>query len=354
MIDPVLVEVTRGPVVESRHRGAIAVVNANGRTVLAVGDTAQLVYPRSAVKAMQALALVESGAADRYGFGNAELALACASHNGEPRHVETATRMLSAAGRSEADLECGAQIPADREAANQLVRDGQPARAIHNNCSGKHAGFICTCAHRGVAVKGYVQPGHPAMREVTAILSAMTDTPLDDDVRGVDGCSIPTYAIPLNRIALAFARFVTGRGLTPERRDAARRLFEACAAEPFMVGGSDRFDTEVIARFRGRLLLKGGAEGVACAGFPEAGVGVAVKCDDGAGRAIEVAIAAVIAAALQLSAADRATFADRLNPPILNRRGLKVGELRLTREVAVHIAKLARRKRSAGAVALDE
>ncbi|MCR4283669.1 MAG: asparaginase, partial [Bauldia sp.] len=232
MTNPVLVEVTRGPLVESRHRGAIVVVDAGGQRRAAIGDVEQAIFPRSAVKALQALPLVESGAADRYGFGAAELALACSSHNGEPRHVETATRMLAAAGRGGADLECGPQIPSDRAAADALVRAGKRPSPLHNNCSGKHAGFICFACHSGFEVKGYVDPDHPVQREIAATLEAMTGSRLGPDVRGVDGCSIPTWAIPLDRLALAFTRLVTGKGLSPLRAAAARRLVDACAAEP--------------------------------------------------------------------------------------------------------------------------
>ena len=174
MSNPILIEVTRGPLVESVHRGAVAVVDASGRTRAAIGDIGQRIFPRSAVKALQALPLVESGAADRYGFGKAELALACSSHNGEPRHVETAAAMLAKAGRGEVDLECGAQIPSSSAAAEALVRAGREPNQLHNNCSGKHSGFICLACHRGLDPKGYVLPDHPAMREITATLAAMT------------------------------------------------------------------------------------------------------------------------------------------------------------------------------------
>ncbi len=321
MADPVLVEVTRGPVVESRHRGAIAVVDATGRHVAAIGDVKQPVFPRSAIKALQALPLVESGAADRYGFGLPELALACSSHNGEPRHVAAATAMLAAAGRGAADLECGPQMPSAEAAARALIRAGTEPGAIHNNCSGKHAGFICFACHTGLDPAGYVEPGHPVQREIAATLSAMTDTVLDERNRGVDGCSIPTYAIPLEKLALAFARFTTGDGLAPARARAAKRLADACIAEPWMVAGTGRFCTDILQTYASRVFAKDGAEGVYCAAFPELGLGVALKCDDGAGRAADSAIAAVIDAFLS----GGKSLATR---PVLNRRGRPVGEVR--------------------------
>jgi L-asparaginase II len=338
MTDPVLVEVTRGALVESRHRGAVAIVDAKGNIIASIGDVGQGVFPRSAVKPLQALALVESGAAERYGLDRAELALACASHAGEPQHVEAARRMLAAAGRSERDLECGPQAPANREAADALVRADVTPGAIHNNCSGKHAGFICVAAHLGAEVRGYVRPDHRVQREVTAILSAMTDAPLDDRVRGVDGCSIPTYAIPLDHLARGFARFVTGAAVPEVRAAAARKLFDACVAEPFFVAGTRHFVTDTLRAYRGRLILKNGAEGVYCAGFPESGFGVAVKCDDGAGRAAETVMAHVVTTLLSMTEAERAAFADRLTPPVMSRAGAKVGEVRIGAGVAEAIA----------------
>jgi L-asparaginase II len=328
MTDPVLVEVTRGALVESRHRGAVAIVDAGRRTVVAIGEVSQAVFPRSAVKPIQALVLVESGAAARFGFGHAEVALACASHHGEPLHVETARRMLAAAGRSEQDLECGVQVPTSREAAEALVKAGIAPGAIHNNCSGKHAGFICVAVHRGVPVTGYVQPGHPVQREVTAVLSELTGTALDGGVRAVDGCSIPTYAIPLDRLAYAFARFATGRGLSPERRQAARAVMDAMRAAPSMVAGTGGQATCILRAFGDRVLVKNGAEGVWCAAFPGLGLGVAVKLDDGAGRAAEVVIANIVNGLLDMDQARREAFAARLVPPVLSRNGAKVGEIR--------------------------
>ena len=161
-------------------------------------------------------------------------------------------------------------MPSSEEAAIALVRAGKAPSALHNNCSGKHAGFICLACHLGLDPAGYVGPDHPAQREVTAALAEMTGEPLGPDVRGVDGCSIPAYAIPLEKLALAFARFITGEGLAPVRAAAARRLAAACAAEPWMVAGTGRFETEIMGAFPGRIFVKGGAEGVSCAAFPGA------------------------------------------------------------------------------------
>jgi L-asparaginase II len=235
--------------------------------------------------------------------------------------------MLSKCERGVADLECGTHMPFDSSSARALVHADLAPTAIHNNCSGKHAGFICLACHLGVDPKGYVEPGHVVQREVTEALAATTDTSLGADNRAVDGCSIPTYAIPLDRLALAFARVVSGEGLSPQRAAAARRLAEACMAEPWFVAGTGRFCTDVMAAFPGRLLLKTGAEGVYCAGIPELGFGIALKCEDGTTRAAEVMMAATIEALLPATASEP-RFAGRLTPAVDTRKGIKVGEVR--------------------------
>ena len=333
MSDPVLVEVTRGSRVESVHRGAIAVVDASGVVRAAIGDIGQRVFPRSAVKSIQQLPLVESGAADRYGLGNAELALACSSHNGEPRHVATARRMLAAAGRSEADLACGGHPPAGHEAADALVRAGEPWGRIHDNCSGKHSGFICLACGLGLDPAGYEKPDHPAQRAIFAALADVTGTDLGEPA--VDGCSIPAYAIPLQNLAQGFARMATGDGLPRGRAAAARRLIDACNAEPFMMAGTGRYDTAMLTAFGKRLFLKGGAEGVICAALPEQGFGIAIKVDDGSGRAIEPLLSAVLDALLPMDERERNVVAARRVQAITTRTGAPVGEIRPVEGLAV-------------------
>ena len=321
-MDPVLVEATRGAHVESRHCGAAIVLDAEGGVVFGVGDVDRPVYPRSAVKALQALPLVESGAADRLGLTDAEIALACASHAGEAAHVAAAASMLRKAGRDLRALECGTHWPRDR-AARALAAAGQEPSALHNNCSGKHSGFICLACDRKDDPAGYVRPEHPTMRAVTRALAEMTGAALDDDKRAVDGCSIPTYAIPLRSLALAFARFASGRGMAAERAAAVRRIRAAVAADPFMVGGTDSFDTHLMTAMGERVFSKGGAEGVWCAAVPELGLGVALKCDDGAGRAAEIALAALLRRLLGGDALEGFAFRT-----LTNWNGIAVGALR--------------------------
>lgn len=323
-MDAVLVEVTRGSRVESRHAGAAVVVDAAGKQVFAIGDVDAAVYARSAVKALLALPLVETGAADRLGLTDAELALACASHSGEVAHTETAASMLAKVGRDLSCLECGTHWPRD-EPARALAAAGLTPSALHNNCSGKHAGFICLSCDMAVDPRGYVQPEHPVMRAVTAALGETTGARLDESNFAVDGCSIPTYAIPLHAMALAFARFGTGRGFSADRAAAAARLRRAVAAHPFMVAGTGRFDTRLMTALGDRVFSKTGAEGVYCVALPELGLGIAVKCDDGAGRAAEIVTAALIARFLK---PDGQEFADLSRPVLRNWNGVHVGDMR--------------------------
>ncbi len=324
MSNPVVVEVLRGDRVESAHRGAGAVVDAGGRTAFAFGDVDRPIYPRSAVKALQALPLIESGAADRLGLTEAEIALACASHAGEDAHVAAASAMLAKAGRDVGALECGAHWPSSETAARALARRGGTPSALHNNCSGKHAGFVCLACAEGVDPAGYVSPDHSTQRAVTAALADMTGAALGAETRAIDGCSIPAYAIPLRALAHGFARFATGQGLPPQRARAAARIRAAVAANPAMVAGEGRFDTEVMTLLGARVFTKTGAEGVWCAALPELGLGLAVKADDGAKRAAQTVIAALLRRF--------GGFSDVLGPfaapPLLNWNGIAVGALR--------------------------
>lgn len=295
MSNPILVEILRGSVVESRHRGLVSVFDGDGTEVLSLGDVTRPVFPRSACKLIQALPFIESGAADAYGFGNRELSLACASHSGEPEHAALAEAMLVRAGQNRETLECGTHWPFDAPVAIKLAQSGAVPNACHNNCSGKHAGFICTAVHLRDDPAGYVSAAHPAQMRVRDAMAEVTSAVHASEACGTDGCSIPTYAIPLTALAHGFAKMATGQGLATIRAKAAKRLMGACMAEPFYMAGTKRFCTEIMAAAPGRVFAKIGAEGVYCAAIPELGFGIALKIDDGAFRAAELMVAAVIA-----------------------------------------------------------
>jgi L-asparaginase II len=328
MSNPVLVEVTRGNRVESRHRGAVIAVDGDGGSVFALGDVDAPVFPRSACKAMQALPLVESGAADAYGFGNRELALSASSHSGEPEHVALAGAMLKAAGRGEADLECGAHWSFEQPVLIEQARTLDKPNQLHNNCSGKHAGFVCACCHAGHDPRGYVAYDHPLQAEIRDIMQALTGSLLDRDNCGTDGCSIPTYAVPLSGLAGGFAKMVSGRGLGPARARASRRIIEACMAEPFYVAGTRRACTRLMQIAPGRIFAKTGAEGVFCAAVPEQGIAIALKCDDGASRAAESMVAATLARFFRQDAAVHEALMGMADHALRNWNGVEVGRIR--------------------------
>lgn len=323
--NPILIEATRGRLVESSHRGAVAVVDAEGRVLLALGDVARPIYPRSAVKALQAIPLVESGAADAFGLDQAELAVACASHSGDAVHVAAVRSLLAKAGLDESQLACGAHWPISERATQELLRAGKGPQAIHNNCSGQHAGMLATAVHRGLDPGGYEQPEHGVQEEIRRILSESCGIALGRQDMGIDGCSVPSFALPLTALATGFARLGSGRGFARTRGEAARRLMRACFAAPELVAGEDRFDTIVMRRLGPAAFVKGGAEGVHCASLPALEIGIAAKVDDGAKRGTEMVLAHLLS---KLIAGADQSLAGTLDGEIRNWRGVRVGKLR--------------------------
>ncbi|WP_142850610.1 asparaginase [Telmatospirillum sp. J64-1] len=323
--NPILVEIIRGGQVESYHRGVVCVSNAKGEVALSLGDISRPAYPRSAVKPLQALPLVETGALDHWHLGPRELALACASHTGEARHTEAVAAWLERIGLGPKDLECGSHAPVDPDTARRLVHDGIPPCPLHNNCSGKHAGMLTTARFMGEETRGYILPDHPVQRRVTEALAEMTETPLDNPA--VDGCGIPTFALPLSALALGMARLADPGGQSPGRRAALERIRAAMTAHPEMVGGSVRMDTRLMQPGR-PLVTKGGAEAVYAAALPAQGLGIAVKIDDGASRASDVAMIEILRRLGALSPDDEARLAGHARPALRNAAGRVVGEIR--------------------------
>ena len=321
MTNPVIAEVTRGDIIESRHRGAYAVVDRAGHVVAAEGGIAVAVYPRSAIKAFQCLPVIESGAADHFGFTDEEIALCCSSHNGEPDHVRVARAMLAKGGNAEDLYECGAHWPYFEEARFDLVRHNQPCAAVHNNCSGKHAGMLALARQLKADPHGYVKLDHPVQQAIASRIGELCDIDLTQQPVGIDGCSVPTWAIPLKSLALAFARF------SDPDNAAARRIISAVREHPFMVAGTGDFDTLIMEAVP-RLFIKTGAEGVYCACIPHAGLGIALKVDDGAGRAAEVGIAAVLAGLDVWTPEEKATLDRFRHHDLANWRKIEVGEVR--------------------------
>ncbi len=325
---PVVIEVTRGPLVESRHEGIAAVVKADGTVVDSWGDIDAPILPRSANKPIQAMAFVESGAVERFGLGDEHVALSCASHSGETRHVETVRAWLQRIGLGEGDLECGVHAPRLQTSIEALAREGLQPTPAFNNCSGKHSGFLSTAVHYGEPTKGYIKYDHPVQKRLREVMTDLCGLDADSFPHGIDGCGIPTLATPLRSLAQAMGSMADPSRLASRRADAAIRIRKAINAEPFMVAGSGRFCTRINEAAPGVIQVKTGAEGVFCGILPTLGVGVALKMWDGAARASEVAMAALLHHLGVLPAADREAV---LTPPVRNVVGLLVGEMRPAR-----------------------
>ncbi len=327
-MNPVLVETVRGNWVESTHRGSVAVCNARGELKHALGDPAHPVMPRSAVKAMQALALFRSGAVDKFGLDDEAIAMACASHLGETRHIDVVGRTLEKLGLSIDDLECGAHPPSSAAARKALADTGKAPTAIFNNCSGKHAGMLADALALGVPTKDYVTREHPVQKLVRASIEEVIGLPLTTEACGTDGCSIPTWAAPLTGFATGFARMATGEGLADDFAAASKRIFAAIADNPLLIRGTDSLDSTLTDVFGGRLIIKIGAEGVYCGALVDKGLGFALKIDDGNSAAAECAVANLLLAIAEPNAKERTALEKWATVTNTNWRGIETGMLR--------------------------
>ncbi len=318
----ILAEIWRGPFLEGVHRGHAVICDARGDIRAAWGNPEKLIYPRSSCKMLQALPLLESGAgAD---LGPQRLALACASHQGAKMHVEGVAGWLSELGLGERDLRCGSQVPDDRTERTRLREGREAPSQLHNNCSGKHAGFLMLARHLRAGAD-YVDPDHPVQREVRTAFEEMTG--LDSPGYGIDGCAAPNFATTVHGLARAMARMADPRGLGPSRAAAAWRLVDAMRAHPLLIAGEGRACTELIEASGRRIVAKTGAEAVFTAILPDRGLGVALKIEDGGTRGSECAVAAILARLGEVSPADPGVVR-RLTPPITNRVGSVVGQVR--------------------------
>lgn len=323
---PILVHVTRGSLVESVHRGHVAVVSQTGEILASAGNPDSVTYWRSSAKPIQTIPVIHSGAADAFSLTDAELALMCGSHTGQSFHVETAQRILAKIGLSEDNLLCGAHAPADAPSARRLAERGEAPRAVHNNCSGKHAGMLALTRHLGADTSTYLQPDHPVCSQIKECIHQLTDLTPTELVLGTDGCGVPVYGLPVAKMAQAYARLSTP-GSVPDLQDAARRVVQAMVSHPEMVAGDHRICTNLMQVGGGRLIAKGGAEAVYCVGLVDAGIGIAIKIECGSSRATPPAIVEILRNLGVLNDDQIEALAMHHRPAVKNVAGKIVGEM---------------------------
>jgi len=325
--NPILIECRRGAMVESLHRGAAAIVTDSGDVVTAWGDIAANFLPRSSIKPIAALSFMTSGAADRWNCNTEELVLACSSHTGEAHQTTAISAWLSRMGLSEAALQCGAHRPSAQDVLIALSRSGRKPSTVHNNNSGRHTSLLATALHLGEPIGNYRDPDHPVQRGVMETIERICGVELCNIVPAPEWCGLPNYPLPLLKLAYGMARLGTCRGLRQDDDRAARRMVGAIRARPEYLVGPGRTSTVICQATDGRVIVKGGAEGV-YAGFVErAGLGLALKMDDGAARAADVAIIGLLSSSGLLTGDECKKLGSRPRPSVLDAHGAKVGEI---------------------------
>ncbi len=315
----------RGDVVESQHRVHVAVYHAGDGLVAAAGNPAHYSFVRSAIKMFQVMPFVEAGGADHFNLTGEELAVCTASHGGEPFHVAAVRSILSKVGVNEHALACGPHLPMHEPAAHAMIAAGEAPGRIHNNCSGKHAGMLACCVLQQWPVDGYHRARHPLQQRIRTTLERWMRVEPDEVEAGVDGCGLPTFALALDAVSEGCARFAA---TAAEHGSAPERIFQAMAGHPQFVAGTDRLDTELMRATGGRLFAKVGAEGFYCAGIPAMKLGVALKAEDGAKRAAECALLAVLHQIDAVTTAELNTLRAYAEPAVMNTRQEIVGAVR--------------------------
>ncbi|HLL50850.1 MAG TPA: asparaginase [Thermomicrobiales bacterium] len=328
----VIAEATRGGIVESVHHGVVVAVDVDGDVVASAGDPETVVFFRSSAKPFQAIPVIESGAADAFGFTPAELALCCASHEGSPEHQQQVATMLAKIGMSATDLQCGCVFPGHEEEAAQVILGGIEGSPLHCDCSGKHAGMLATIVQEGLSHHDYLDPMHPLQLRILGIMAEVMRVPEETIVLGTDGCSLPTFGAPVRAFATAYAALAAPERTLPgagrEHSVALDRLRAAMTAFPENVAGPGQFVTDLMALSGGRVAAKSGAEGLICLAVPEQNLGIAIRVLDGTFRTHAPVTVAVLEQLGILDADTRDAILERHSPELRNHNGRLVGEIR--------------------------
>jgi L-asparaginase II len=325
-----LVDVIRGSIVESTHLGHIAVVNSEGKLLYYNGDPNRVTFARSSMKPLQAVPIVETGAADFYQYDQADLSLACASHSGEAQHTDRVLAILSRLGLTTDSLKCGTHPPRWQEAYEKLMKEGKEVTSEFNNCSGKHSGMLATAKFMEESLEDYYQIDHPVQKRILEVISNLSEIPINEIEIGIDGCGVPVHGIPLRNLALGFAKMANPETLPENRKKAIEQVTAAMMAAPEMVGGTDRFCTDFMRVEDGRMFGKAGAEGVYCIGDKETGIGIAIKIEDGNARATSPVAVEVLKQLNLLTDRQLELLEDYHYPNLKNARQEVIGQLRPT------------------------
>jgi L-asparaginase II len=324
-----IVEVTRGELVESFHRVAACACDARGRILLETGEITAPVYLRSSAKPFIAATVIAAGARDAFDLNEREIAIVAASHSGQLFHLNAVRSLLKKIGMPEDALQCGAHLPYNEQAARAMLERGEAPRAIHNNCSGKHAGILALCKLIGADPQTYLDPGNPAQKAILEFCARLSDDDASSWPMAADGCGIPVYATPLRNAALSFARLATLDGISESDAQALRVVREAMIARPEYVSGTGELDTTLMRAGDGDVVAKGGAEGVHGIAAIAAGIGYVSKVLDGTGRARGPSTIAALRSLGVLNEAQVEQLARFARPIVYNRAGRAVGEIRV-------------------------
>jgi L-asparaginase II len=333
-----LVLVQRGGITESIHRGHVAVVDSSGKIVAAYGNPHFHTYTRSALKPLQAISVLESGAAERFNLSDKEIVAISSSHSGEVFHIGVVESILHKIGCAAGVLQCGAHPPLHKVSAQQLADSSIKPTAVHNNCSGKHSGMVATALALGAHLETYRETEHPVQQLILSIVAEICGIPMNEIDIGIDGCGVPVFGMPISNLAQGFARFGDQESWMSPRKEYCRRIGKAIVEHPFVLAGSDRFDSLLIEATKGRLLVKSGAEGIAAISDTANGLGIVVRVEDGAERAVYPAVMETLEQLGLIDSEERKKLDSFHHPVMLNWAGTQVGSLNPVLRLRDHVS----------------
>lgn len=336
-MNPILVEVYRGGLLESFHRGVVCVVNQQNEIIFSLGDTEQLCYPRSAMKLLQVIPLIVNGGVEKFNFTLEEIAVMCGSHNAESEHLRVVNTILQKIGLSSDHLNCGPQYPSSKKDANELIKADIKPHHIHNNCSGKHAGMLATCILMNWPTEDYINPNHPLQKAIREICSLMYEYPEQKMITALDGCSAPIFSVPVKNQAIAYKNLVSNNHLPDAVKAACEVVVKAVSAYPFMVAGSKRYCTDMMQVTAPQIIGKTGAEGIFCMTFTEQKLGVCIKIDDGKMLPQYNVAQALINASGLFNEDELAPLQHHLQAPITNFNKLTTGEIKVSEQLIAQL-----------------